>query len=150
VGRGTAHLAVIGLVSAVAGGAAPIVGGAIAQWLSSSQLSVVVRWISPSLSHEMSVLSFAHWEFLFALSAAMGLYVLRALYRIREGSDISERVVIQELALEALRTVNQLSSIGGVLGGVFSFAWISTRRGEARIGGDRRASLRPGPDRRTG
>jgi MFS family permease len=149
-GRGTAHLAVIGLVSAVAGGASPIMGGAIAQWLSTSQLSVVVRWASPSLSHEMSVLSFAHWEFLFALSAALGIYVIRALSRITEGTDISERVVIQELALEALRTVNHLSSIGGVLGSVFSFARVAQRRREARSGRDRRALARAGPDRRRG
>jgi MFS family permease len=62
-GRGTAYLAVIGLVSAITGGIAPIAGGAIAQLLSDSNLSMVVRWTSPSISQEVSVLSFAHWEF---------------------------------------------------------------------------------------
>jgi MFS family permease len=145
-GRGTSYLAAIGTVSAVLGGIAPILGGAIAQWLSSSQLSVVVRWVSPALSQEVSVLSFAHWEFLFALSALLGILVLRALWRVQEGSDISERVVIQELALEAVRTVNQLSSIGGLIGSVFSFARISQWRRESWRGADRRRHL----DRRSG
>jgi hypothetical protein len=45
-----------------------------------------------------------------------------------------ERVVIQELALEALRTVNHLSSLGGLLGSAFSFARISQWRREFRRG----------------
>ena len=152
-GRGTSYLAAIGTVSAVMGGAAPILGGAIAQWLSYSQLSVVVRWVSPSLSHEVSVLSFAHWEFLFALSALLGLFVLRALWRVDEGSDISERVVIQELALEAMRTVNQLSSIGGLIGSAFSFSritpWRQLADRERRLR-DRRIGDRRRGDRRAG
>jgi hypothetical protein len=42
--------------------------------------------------------------------------------------------VIQELALEALRTVNHLSSLGGLLGSAFSFARISQWRREFRRG----------------
>lgn len=130
--RGTSYLAVIGLVAAVAGGIAPIAGGAIAQFFTYSELTVVMRWISPSRTNEVALVSFAHWEFLFALSAVMGLYVMHALSRVREGHEISERVVVQELALEALRTVNHLSSLGGVLGGVFSFARISQWRRDSR------------------
>ncbi|MGJ7512260.1 MFS transporter [Variovorax sp. GT1P44] len=131
--KGTSYLAVIGLVSALAGGIAPIAGGAIAQLFSASELTVVLRWMSPSRTNEVALLGFAHWEFLFAVSAVMGLYVMHALSRVQEGHEISERVVIQELALEALRTVNHLSSLGGVLGGVFSFAKISQWRRDSRL-----------------
>jgi MFS family permease len=133
-GQGTAYLAMVGLVSAVAGGVAPLVGGAIAQWFSASQLSLVVRWVSPGRTQEVVVMGFAHWEFLFALSAVLGLYVLHALSRVNEGHEVSERVVIQELALEALRTVNHLSSLGGLLGSAFSFARISQWRRDFRRG----------------
>ncbi|MDM0032237.1 MFS transporter [Variovorax sp. J22P271] len=136
--RGTSYLAVIGLVAAVAGGIAPIAGGAIAQYFTYSELTVVMRWLSPARTNEVALLSFAHWEFLFALSAVMGMYVMHALSRVREGDEISERVVVQELALEALRTVNHLSSLGGVLGGVFSFARISKWRRDSRRGGPSR------------
>ncbi|RZI81962.1 MAG: MFS transporter [Rubrivivax sp.] len=126
--EGTTYLAAIGLVSAIAGGVAPVAGGAIAEWFTASQLSVVVRWVSPLRTNEVSFLSFAHWEFLFAISAVCGLYVMHALSRIREGHDISERQVIQELALEALRTVNHLSTIGGVLGSIFAFERLAEHR----------------------
>lgn len=123
--KGTSYLAVVGLIAAVAGGVAPLLGGALAQWFSTRELSLLLRWMSSARTSEVTVMAFAHWEFLFALSACLGLYVMHALSRIDEGTEISEHVVIQELALEALRTVNHLSSVGGVLGGVFSFERMS-------------------------
>ena len=132
--RGTAYLAAIGLVSAAAGGIAPLTGGALAQWFSERKLSLVVRWVSPNNVNEVSALSFAHWEFLFAISALLGLYVLHAVSRIREGDEVSERLVIREIGLEALRTVNQLSSVGGVLGSLFPFGRLWERRRSVRPG----------------
>jgi MFS family permease len=133
--RGTAYLAAIGLVGAVCGGLAPLVGGALAQMLSDRELSLLVRWVSPGGARDVSVLSFAHWEFLFVLSALLGLYVLHAATRIDEGDALtrpSDREVIQELALETWRTLNQVSTIGGLLGGLFSFERLSERRRLAR------------------
>ena len=109
-GEGTVYLAAIGLVSAVSGGAAPIVAGVLAEAFQASQLSAVVRFSSPGASHEMAIVSFAHWEFLFAISAMSGLYVLHALSRVSEGREVSERQVVQQFALEAWRSVNSLSS----------------------------------------
>lgn len=103
----------IGLGCALAGGLAPLAAGLVAHGLEARQLSVVVRWVSPFETGEVSVLQFVHFEFLFAVSAMLGLYVMHALSRIREGTEISERRVMQEFPLEALRTVNQVSSIGG-------------------------------------
>jgi MFS family permease len=118
-GHATPYLAAASLVSAVAGGITPIVAGYVADWFAARHLSIVVRWVSPSGTRDVSVLSFAHWEFLFALSALAGLFVMHALSRIREGPEVSERQVVQELGLETLRTVSHLSSIGGMLAMLF-------------------------------
>lgn len=56
------------------------------------------------------------------------MYVLHALSRVREGEEVSERVVVQQFALEAMRTVSQLSSVGGVLGALFPFERLAERR----------------------
>jgi hypothetical protein len=74
------------------------------------------------------LLAFARWQFLFALSFLLGFYVMDALSRVREGEEISERVVIQQLALEALRTVNQVSSVAGLVGNLFNFGRLRERR----------------------
>jgi MFS family permease len=119
-GRGTSYLAAAALVAAVAGGLTPTLAGGVADWFEVRNLEIVVRWQSPSFSRDVTVLGFRHWEFLFALSALAGLLVLHTLSRIREGREISERQVVQELALETLRTADQLSSIGGVIAGLFN------------------------------
>jgi hypothetical protein len=126
-----------GIVTAVVGGVAPLAAGAMAQQLATSEMTVLIRWTSPVRHAEVAVFDFAHWEFLFALSAALGLFVLHALSRVDEDAvarKVSERQVIQEFALEALRTVNHLSSIGGVLGSLFPFQRLTERRRRPRTG----------------
>jgi len=127
-GEGTSYMAAIGLVSAAAGGMAPLVAGTWIQHLQSSQFAIVLRWVSGSSSHELSVLRLFHVEFVFVASALFGLYVMHALSRVEEGAEVSERRVMQELRLEAGQTVDQLSSIAGLLGGVFMFDRLSDRR----------------------
>ena len=142
-GQGTAYLAAISLVASIAGGIAPILGGALAQWFEASRVSFVVQWASAARSGQIQVLTFAHWEFLFAISAALGLYVAHALSRVQEGEEVSERVVMQQFALEAMRTVNQISSIGGLLGNLSAFGRLFERRLVSRRSPDQ-------PERRTG
>ena len=120
-GHGTPYLAAIGLVTAFTGGVTPIVAGSLAHVFEVSELSAVLRWVHSASAHEFTVLRFAHWEFLFALSALLGLYVMHALSRVRDGDEVSERIVIQEFALEALRTAEPLTSLGGTLGAIFPF-----------------------------
>ena len=127
-GQGTSYLAAVGLVSSAAGGLAPLLAGASAEWLQSSHFSLVLRWASDSASREFSVLHFAHFEFLFAVAGVLGLYVMHALSRVKEGPEVSEHRVMQELLFEAQQTVNQLSSIGGLLSSVFSFERFNERR----------------------
>lgn len=129
-GQGTSYLAAIGLVSAVAGGLAPLLAGVLAHTFETSELTAVLRFASPAQTRELTVLQFAHWEFLFALSALAGLYVMHALSRVKEvdKEEISEGIVIQEFALEAIRSLDNLSSVGGALGALFPFDRLFDRR----------------------
>ncbi len=131
--HGTAYLATVSLVGSLAAGIAAILGGVIAQWFAEHGLALTLHWSSPSGNAEVTVLRFQHWEFLFALSFALGLYVLHALSRIREGEEISERVVVQEFLLEAGRTFDQLSSIeSSPLAVMFPFGRLLERRRRPR------------------
>jgi MFS family permease len=113
-GRGTNYLAVVGLAGAMASGLAALSGGALADWFASRELSVFVHLTSASAAHEVTVMSFRHWEFLFGISFVLGAYVLHALSRIDEGAEHSERAVIQEFVSEASRSLSQLSPIDGL------------------------------------
>ncbi|MCW7536938.1 MFS transporter [Aquabacterium sp. A7-Y] len=142
-GQGTAYLAAISLVGSVVGGLAPLVAGALAQRLEDNELSLVLQWTSAKDTHEVSVIAFSHWEFLFAMAALFGLYVLHRLSKVQEGEHVSERVVVQQFALEALRSVNQLSSVGGMLGSLFTFGRLFDRRLYARTAYRRDAEAPP-------
>ena len=131
-GQGTAYLAVVGIVSALAGGAAPLIAGAIAEELADNELAMVLRWFSPQRTQEVVVIALEHWEFLFILSAFIGLYVLHRLSLVREDGETSERLVIQQFAIEAARVVGNVSSIGGAIGGLFPFRRLSERRSARR------------------
>lgn len=128
-GRGTSFLAAVGLAGAAAGGLASLAGGALAGWFSARELNVLVHWASASASHQIIVVKFQHWEFLFAISFLLGWYVLHALSRIDEGSEHSERQVIQQFVEEASRSISQLSPIEGLKSVVlFPFGRLRDRR----------------------
>jgi MFS family permease len=127
-GQATPYCASIGLVGAIAGGIAPIVSGALAEGFKASELSAVVRWASPGGAGEVAILTFRHWEFVFGISALLGLYVMHALSRIDEGPEVSEREVVQAFALETWRSLNNLSSVAGALGSLFPFERLTERR----------------------
>jgi MFS family permease len=120
-GQGTPYLAAIGIVSAVFGGITPVLAGSLAHTFEQAELSAVLRWVYSAESREFTVVNFTHWEFLFAGSALIGLYVMHALSRVQEGEDISESAVMQEFAFEAVRSAVNLSSAAGFMGSLFPF-----------------------------
>jgi MFS family permease len=113
-GQGTAYLANVSLVGALAGGTAAMAGGALADWFAARELALYLNWSTASRSAAVTVLQFRHWEFLFAVSFGLGFYVMHALSRIKEGREHSERHVMQQFAAEAVRTLDQLSPIEGL------------------------------------
>jgi len=132
-GRGTSYLAAVGLAGAGAGGVAAMTGGALADWFAARELSVFVHWTAPGDAHDLTVMNFRHWEFLFALSFLCGWYVLHALSRLEEGKEHSERAVVQELVSEASRSLAQLSSIDGLKAALlFPLGRLRDRRLRAR------------------
>ncbi len=136
-GQGTAYLASVSIVGSLAGGLAPIAGGALADWFASRKLAFQVQWTSPSANSEVTLMQFQHWEFMFMIAFVGGLGVLHLLSRIREGREISERVVIQQFIIEALRTFEPLSSVGGPLSAVLSpFGRLLDRRRRSQVPGD--------------
>jgi hypothetical protein len=109
-------------------------GGGLADWFAARELALYLNWSSPERSAELTVLQFRHWEFLFAVSFALGFYVMHALSRIKEGREHSERHVIQQFAAEAMRTLDQLSPIEGLRTAIlFPFGRLAERRRQPRV-----------------
>ena len=112
--RGTARrLAAVTLAGSLAAGFAALSGGVLANWFAARELALSFSWTSPGITQQITVLQFRHWEFLFAISFALGFYALHRLSCIQEGEEHSERTVIQHLVIEAFRSIDQLSPIEG-------------------------------------
>ena len=86
----------------------------LANWFAARELALSFSWTSPGITQQITVLQFRHWEFLFAISFALGFYALHRLSCIQEGEEHSERTVIQHLVIEAFRSIDQLSPIEGL------------------------------------
>ncbi|HEX6002912.1 MAG TPA: MFS transporter [Burkholderiales bacterium] len=113
-GKGTAYLTAVGLAGSFAAGMAALAGGQLADWFAARQLSLTFQWTAPDAMKQAMLLQFRHWEFLFGISFALGFYVLHRLSRIREGAEHSERTVVQQFVIEAVRSLDQLSPIEGL------------------------------------
>ena len=112
-GEATPYLASVSLVNSVAAGAAPMIGGLMADFFANRELALIIRWTGET---EVSIpaLSFQSWDFFFLLAAVVGLYSVHRLSLIQEDGDVEEEVVLRELMLEARRTIKNLSTVGGL------------------------------------
>jgi MFS family permease len=132
-GSGTAYLASVSLAGSLAGGAAALTGGALAGWFASRELALHVRWSSPEATTGFVALQFQHWEFLFGIAFALGMYVLHALSRVQEGEYVSERRVLRDFFLETGRGVgDMLSTAAASMAAVFPFGRLFDRRRSGR------------------
>jgi len=132
-GQGTAYLGVVTLAGSLAAGLAALAGGALADWFAARELALTFQWTSPGETRQVTLLQFRHWEFLFAISFALGFYVLHRLSRIREGEEHSERTVVQQLVIEAFRSIDQLSPVEGLRTVILlPVGLLSTLRGRER------------------
>lgn len=113
-GRATAYLAASSIVNSLTASLAPIIGGLFADDFAARELSLVVRWISGPHEAEFVTLHLRHWDFFFALACLFGLYALHRLTLVHEEGAEEDRDVMQEVMMEARRTVNGLYSIAGL------------------------------------
>ena len=142
-GEATAYLAVLSLVNALAAGLAPIFGGLFADFFAQRELSLVVQWFSPERSATVPILILRHWGFFFIFATLVGLFSLHRLRMVREEGEVEERVILQELMLDARRSIRNLSTVPG-LRALASFPVVLLRRRRTQLEEIARAYLVPG------
>ncbi|MBF0333817.1 MAG: MFS transporter [Alphaproteobacteria bacterium] len=113
-GRATAFLATSSMVNSLAAGIAPIIGGIFADDFVARELALVIRWASSGETGEFLTLRFRHWDFFFAFAALLGIYALHRLTLVREEGQPHEKILLQELMMDARRTMRNLSPVAGL------------------------------------
>jgi len=113
-GKSASYLAASSIVSALASGIAPIIGGMSADYFASRELAILLTWKSPELDFGLRAISFRHWDFFFVLAFALGLYALRRLSLVREEGEVQRRVALREFLQRLRENMLALTTIRGV------------------------------------
>ncbi len=114
-GKATAFLAMNTVVHGATAATAPIIGGIIADALTSGQLSEIPSWlsskISPLIGLAFSDLLGVHS--LFIITALIGLYSMRSLRRVTENGDINTQIVLGYLLSQCKKAVRDIFGSAG-------------------------------------
>jgi len=113
-GSATAYMAGSAMVSSLAAGIAPILGGLFADFFSARRLEFLVRWSDPQGQMVLRPLSVSDWDFYFLIAAALGLYAVHRLALVREEGEIARRRMIGEVLAEGGRVARNFSPVAGL------------------------------------
>jgi MFS family permease len=98
--KSTEYMAANNIISSLAAGIAPILGGLCADFFAQQQLSLTFQWNTPGSHLNFKTLDIEYWDFLFAMAFAFGWMMLSRLKRIQEQGDTSMNIVMREFCLE--------------------------------------------------
>ena len=110
----TAYLTANGLLTSLAAGIAPVLGGLTADFFIHQKLSLVLHWQTAERDIAFETLKIEHWDFFFVLAGLVGLYALHRLSHVVEQGSVSERVVIGEFLAETKRNFQNISPVAGL------------------------------------
>lgn len=113
-GSASAYIATNALVTALAAGIAPLLGGSVATFFERRELSLNLEWRAPDGTMDLIALSIGWWQFFFLGSALFGLYSLHRLSLVREEGEVPRRELVQHVLNVARRGVRNASTVAGL------------------------------------
>jgi MFS family permease len=116
-GKATAYLASSALVNGLAATAAPILAGIAADWFSTKELTLALRWVSSQALEgpfEMPAFNLRGLDFLFVGAFIFGHYALHRLLAVKEEGEVDEQIVITELYGQVRKAVRHVSNVAGL------------------------------------
>ncbi len=113
-GEATSYLVASNLVNSLAAGLGPILGGRLADYFAKRELTWTVTWKGPGGEFSQPTLDLQHWDFVFFIAFAIGLYSIHRLSMVREVGEVKEKIVIRELIAESWMRVRNLSTAAGI------------------------------------
>lgn len=105
-----AYLSTASVAKSLATGVAPLLAGLVATFFAPRAFSVRFAWTTPGGETVVTALRFAHYDFLFLVSAILGLYALHRLLGFVEQGEAPPVAVARALR----RDVQQFSSVAGM------------------------------------
>jgi MFS family permease len=113
-GSASAYVATNALVTALAAGTAPLLGGLFATFFERRELRIYMDWRAPGGALDLVSISIGWWQFFFLISAVFGLYSLHRLSFVREEGEVPRREMVQHVLNVARRGVRNASTVAGL------------------------------------
>lgn len=114
-GSATAYVAANAMVTALAAGLAPILGGLLADFFAARRFELLARWSSPQGAVSLPI-ALTAWDFYFLIAGLIGLYAIHRLSLVEERGAIERREMVGQVLLETGRTIRNISSVAGLRG----------------------------------
>jgi MFS family permease len=111
-GASESYLAANALISSVAAGLAPLIGGFCAEFFASREFALTLQWVGPNYQGEFARLSLRAWDFYFLLSALYGLYALHRLGMVHEEGELMGRQMLRGMHQRAQEASRRLLGFG--------------------------------------
>ena len=111
-GQSEAYLSANALISSVAAGLAPLLGGFCADVFASREFALTLQWVGPNYQGEFARLSLRAWDFYFLLSALFGLYALHRLAMVQEEGELMGREMLRGMRERAQQASRRLLGFG--------------------------------------
>jgi MFS family permease len=112
-GSATAYVATNAMVTAVAAGLAPIIGGLLAEFFAARQFELLVRWTSPRGVLQLPFV-LTQWDFYFLIAGLIGLYAIHRLSLVEERGEIERREMVEEVINVTRRSIRNISTVAGL------------------------------------
>ena len=112
-GTATAYVAANAMVTALAAGLAPIIGGTLAEFFARRKLELLLRWSNPDRVLSLP-LSLTNWDFYFLMAGLLGMYAVHRLSLVSESGEIERREMVNQVLTETRRSISNISSVAGL------------------------------------
>ena len=112
-GSATAYVAANAMVTALAAGLAPILGGLLADFFAARRFELVARWTGPRGDLPLPI-ALTQWDFYFLIAGIIGVYAIHRLSLIQEHGAIERRKMVGQVLYETRRSIRNISSVAGL------------------------------------
>lgn len=113
-GKTHGYMTAFGLVGALAGACAPLVGGLLADFFAARELALSISWSEPARHLSMYALNFKALDFVFLVAFAVGLFAMHKLTNVTEEGEVPRDRVLGELLDQVVMPFKMVSSVDGL------------------------------------
>jgi len=107
-GRANWYLAITSVISSLALGIAPIIGGLFADYFELSELSWSFNWTSPTGNLTFQILNLQGFDFFFIIAFFIGIFSLHRLALIREEGYIKDKLFLNIFLIELSKKIKNI------------------------------------------